>query len=909
VKASFKLARAEVASVQADANALVAPRTKRQAAEEAISVLGITATLLGFCVLFFAVTDHETPPKANVVLGLILMAFALFLVLLLLWFGFRAKRAIEGAHADRLTQRIEIELTPEGLRARDSQEDSLLDWRTVSKVVDSGSFIYIVCSSRQVLFVPRSAFAAQEDYDAFVRALREHARCDTSATPWLRERSRYGLGSEVTIGSALVMSFAAILGSKQLEAHYPKGSQPVVSGDSFAWLEEEDRVSAWVLKQSNLVAEALAKSTEFRKTSATVYGLRGDGTQAPELQKIGDRYMNFWRDAKSHYGVWRWTTLEEFKKPNPRWETLIDLDAINRVEKTAWKWASASCLPPANNRCLVWLSNDDAQGYAIREYDIGKRSWVPDGFRVPLGDVRLTWIDQDAVAADMPSNVQPNSATWRPAERRRALKRWGRGTELAEASHVFEGNTAAVKDIEPTKDNVIYDEKGESSRSLVDAAAFPHWMTADGRLARVIVPDRSTIQIHGPWIFIVPHKRWTVDARTYEGGSVLVGDLNSYMQGQRDLTVLFVPTATSVLAQTAPIVTKSHVVLNVLDDVKHRLLVLTLQSSGEWRKRELPPMPGMNRLTVWAVDSKDSDAIWIRSKGFLAPQQLFVQNLDADAPQLLKSAPHQFDSSRHDVEQRFAASKDGTKIPYFLVRPRERARDGSIPTLLHAYGGFGVAQLPDYSAEVGKLWLERGGAYVLANIRGGGEYGPRWHEAATQSRRQRVNEDLAAVAQDLLSYGVTSPKRLVMHGISNGGLLAGNMLTQYPELFAAIVVESGLLDMRGYHRMAKGTTWIAEYGLPEAQSDWNFMKRFSPYHLVDPKRPYPPTLFITSKDDDVVHPAHGRKMTALLQSVGKKAYYLELAQGRHGKQPDPASERFKLALAYHFMWEAATTQP
>jgi prolyl oligopeptidase len=905
------LARAQVASARADANALVAPRTKRQAVEEAIFALGAAAVLLGFYVLLRAVTDHATPPKANVVLGLILVAFALFIVLpLQLWFGSRAKRAIEVAHADRLTQRIEIELTPERLRVRDSQEESHLDWNAVSNVVDSGNCIYIVCSSKQVFFVPRSAFAAQEDYNAFVRALQEHVRSDPSATPSLSKRSRYGLGTGVTVCGLLVMSYAVILGFNQLEAHYPKakGSQAFVGDDPFAWLEEEDRVSAWVLKQGSLVMEAFTKSPEFKKASTTIYGLRGDGTQAPELQKIGDRYMNLWRDAKNHYGVWRWTTLEEFKKPSPRWETLIDLDAINRVEKTAWKWGWASCLPPANNRCLVWLSKDGAQGYAIREYDIANRSWVPDGFQVPLGDVRLTWIDQDAVAADMPSNVQPDSAALLPAERRRALKRWSRGTELAEASHVFEGNTAAVKAVEPTKNHVIYDGKGESSWSLVDVAAFPYWMTADGRLARVVAPDRSTIQIHGPWIFIVPQKRWTVGARTYESGSVLVGDLNSYMQGQRDLTVLFEPRATSILAQTAPIITKSHVVLNVLDDVKHRLVVLTFQG-GEWRKRELPPMPGMNALTVWAVDPKDSDAIWIRSKGFLAPQQLFVQDLDTDAPQLLKSAPHQFDSSRHDVEQRFAASKDGTKIPYFLVRPRDRARDGSIPTLLHAYGGFGVAQLPDYSAEVGKLWLERGGAYVLANIRGGGEYGPRWHEAATKSGRQRVNEDLAAVAQDLLSYGVTSPKRLVMHGISNGGLLAGNMLTQYPELFAAIVVESGLLDMRGYHRMAKGSTWITEYGLPEAPSDWSFMKLFSPYHLVDPKRPYPPTLFIASKDDDVVHPAHGRKMTALLQSLGKKAYYLELAQGRHGKHPDPSIERFKLALAYHFMWEAATTQP
>jgi prolyl oligopeptidase len=529
---------------------------------------------------------------------------------------------------------------------------------------------------------------------------------------------------------------------------------------------------------------------------------------------------------------------------------------------------------------------------------------------VPLGDVRLTWIDQDAVVADMPSNVQPDPAVLLlPVERRRALKRWRRGTELAEASNVFEGNIAALNRVEPTQKNVVYNAQGEMSWSLIDLAAFPHWMTADGRLARVIAPYRSTIRIHGPWIFIVPNQRWTVGTRTYESGSVLVGDLNSYMQGQRDLTVLFEPTPTSILAQTEPIFTKSHVVLNVIDDVKHRLVVLTPQSGGEWRKRQLPPMPGMNALTVWTVDSEDSDAIWIRSTGFLTPQQLLVQNLDEDAPQLLKSAPHQFDSSKHDVEQRFATSKDGTKIPYFLVNPRERGRDGSVPTLLHAYGGFGVSQLPDYSAEVGKLWLERGGAYVLANIRGGGEYGPRWHEAATKSRRQRVNEDLAAVAQDLMSYGVTSPKHLVMHGISNGGLLAGNMLTQYPQLFAAIVVESGLLDMRGYHRMAKKSTWAEEYGLPEVPLDWDFMKLFSPYHLVNPKLTYPPTLFIAAKDDDVVHPAHARKMTALLQSLGKKAYYLESTQGRHGNHPDVPIDRFKRALTYHFMWEAATTQP
>src|SRR5690606_17647261 len=349
--------------------------------------------------------------------------------------------------------------------------------------------------------------------------------------------------------------------------------------------------------------------------------------------------------------------------------------------------------------------------------------------------------------------------------------------------------------------------------------------------------------------------------------SLVAANFDAFMAGGRDFTVLFEPTDTTSLAGVTA--TANHLVLNVLEDVKNDLRVLTppADGSGDWARSDFAGQPG-GSVSVSAVDPDHSDAVWVHADGYLSPATLAIAEV-GQAPQVLKTMPVFFDASTHEVDQFFATSKDGTRVPYFIVKPKGLALDGSTPTLLYGYGGFEISMTPGYSGSVGKGWLEKGGVYAVANIRGGGEYGPRWHQAALKQNRHKAYEDFAAVAKDLVARRITSADKLGIQGGSNGGLLMGNMLTQYPELFGAIVVQVPLLDMQRYHKLLAGASWMAEYGNPDKPEEWAFIQTFSPYHLYTPGKDYPPTLFMTSTRDDRVHPGHARKMMAKMLEGGE----------------------------------------
>jgi prolyl oligopeptidase len=370
------------------------------------------------------------------------------------------------------------------------------------------------------------------------------------------------------------------------------------------------------------------------------------------------------------------------------------------------------------------------------------------------------------------------------------------------------------------------------------------------------------------------------------------------MAGKREFVALFEPTDKSSLAGYTW--TRDHLVLNVMEDVKYRLSVLTPRK-GEWSRADFTGAPAFGTIDVQAVDPDESNAVWLVSADFLTPTTLAIAEVGRK-PEVLKSNPAFFDGSRHVIEQQFATSQDGTRVPYFLVRPKELAFDGTAPTLLYGYGGFEVSMTPTYSGGMGKAWLEKGGVYVLANIRGGGEYGPRWHQAALKANRHKAYEDFAAVADDLVARRITSPAHLGTMGGSNGGLLMGNMLVRYPEKFGAIVVQVPLLDMQRYSKLLAGASWMAEYGDPDT-ADWEFIRTFSPYHLFDPARDYPPTLFTTSTKDDRVHPGHARKMMAKMEAAGKDVRYYENIEGGHGGAANNAQSAHMNALAYSFLWK------
>nr|WP_246123057.1 prolyl oligopeptidase family serine peptidase [Luteimonas wenzhouensis] len=669
--------------------------------------------------------------------------------------------------------------------------------------------------------------------------------------------------------------------------------------DPYQWLEgvEDPKALEWV-KQQNAKAEAeLAGTPEFRRLESELLAIYDSDDKIPAVYKQGDWYYNFWRDRNNPRGVWRRTTLDEYRKPRPQWEVLIDLDALNQAEGENWVWHGADCLRPDYTRCLVALSRGGADADVTREFDLSTKSWVEDGFFRDEAKGALQWIDRDTVYAFTDFGEGSLTSSGYP----RIVKEWKRGTPLAEARVVYEGQDGDMY-ISAGRDHTPGFERDFVVRTIAFYNDELYLRNADGSLSKVDAPNSAQKSVRREWIALELREPWTVGGRTYQAGSLLAARFDDFMAGKREFEVLFEPTDTTSLAGAS--FTRNHLVLNVLDDVKNRLFVLTPGTDG-WSRRPLAGLPEFGTVSAQAVDADQSDALWITVTDFLTPTTLMLGDAGegAAAPEVLKTMPAFFDASRHVVEQHFATSKDGTRVPYFLVRPKDLAYDGSNPTLLYGYGGFEISLTPGYSGGVGKGWLEKGGVYAVANIRGGGEYGPRWHQAALKQNRHRAYEDFAAVAQDLIDRRITSPAHLGIRGGSNGGLLTGNMLVQYPELFGAVVIQVPLLDMQRYNKLLAGASWMAEYGDPDKPEEWEFIRTFSPYHLFDPSKDYPPTLLLTSTRDDRVHPGHARKMMAKMLEAGKDVRYYENIEGGHGGAADNRQAAHMDALYLTFLWQ------
>jgi len=665
--------------------------------------------------------------------------------------------------------------------------------------------------------------------------------------------------------------------------------------DKYAWLEDVtgDKPLAWV-KEQNAKAEArLAQSPQFKEMEAGIRAVLDSDAKIPGVEKIGDYYYNFWKDKQHERGVWRRTTLVEYRKAEPLWETVLDLDALNKAEGENWVWHGANCLRPQYTRCLVALSRGGADADVTREFDVAKKEWIKDGFFRPEAKGGLGWIDQDNVFVYTDFGDGTMTTSGYP----RVVKRWKRGTPMSAATPVYEGTPEDMY-IAAMHDDTPGFERDFVSRTIAFYNNELYLIGADGRLTKVDAPNSAEKGVRREWLTLELREPWTVGGRTYAAGSLLATKFDDFMAGKREFDVLFAPTDTTSLAGVAW--TKNHVVLNVLDDVKNRLQVLTHGADG-WKRGDFTGAPAFGTIGVGAVDPDESDAVWMTVTDYLTPTTLSLAQI-GQQPEVLKTMPAFFDASGKVIEQHFATSKDGTRVPYFVVHGKDMKRDGSNPTLLYGYGGFEISLTPSYSGGMGRAWLEKGGVYVVANIRGGGEYGPRWHQAALKQNRHKAYEDMAAVAQDLVSRRITSARHLGVQGGSNGGLLTGNMLTQYPELFGAVVVQVPLLDMKRYSHLLAGASWMAEYGNPDT-ADWEFIQTFSPYHLFDPAKDYPPVLFTTSTRDDRVHPGHARKMAAKMIDAGKNVTYYENIEGGHGGAANNAQAAHMSALAYSFLWE------
>jgi prolyl oligopeptidase len=666
--------------------------------------------------------------------------------------------------------------------------------------------------------------------------------------------------------------------------------------DPYLWLEDVQgaRALAWVRERNEETKAALAARPGFTALRDDLRAILDSQARIPYVSQRGGLLYNFWKDQAHPAGLWRRTTLAEYRKPEPAWDVLLDLDALNNAEKENWVWHGADCLKPDYTRCLVTLSRGGADADVTREFDLATRTFVADGFVRPEAKGELDWIDADHVFVG--TDFGPGSMT--ESGYARIARRWTRGTPLSEAKVVYEGKADDLA-VQAYHDDTTGFERDFVDRSLGFYSDELYVLGAGDTLTKVDVPDSARKSVHREHLLVELREPWTVGGTTYAAGSLLRAGFEDWMAGKRALTVLFAPDEHTSLAGYTW--TRHHLVLDVLEDVKSRLQVLTPpEGAGEWTRAPLAGAPDFGTVSVDAVDDETSDDYFLTVTDFLTPTSLRLGHV-GEAPETLKQLPAFFDASGLAITQHFATSKDGTRVPYFQVAAKDLAPTGGHPTLLYGYGGFEVSELPSYADRIGRAWLSRGGVYVLANIRGGGEYGPRWHLAALRENRPRAYEDFAAVAQDLIARKVTSPKRLGIQGGSNGGLLMGNMLVDYPQLFGAVVCQVPLLDMKRYHKLLAGASWMAEYGDPDKPEDWAFIRTFSPYQNVRADVHYPPLLLTTSTRDDRVHPGHARKFAARMREQGHDVLYYENIEGGHGGAANNEQAAFMQALAWTFL--------
>ncbi len=664
--------------------------------------------------------------------------------------------------------------------------------------------------------------------------------------------------------------------------------------DEWLWLEEveDERALDWVREQNTTTLGVLEARPEFEPLRRDLLAILDSDERIPFVSKQGDYFYNFWRDAANPAGIWRRTTLQEYRKAEPKWEVLIDLDAINKAENMNWVWRGANCLRPAYSRCLVSLSRGGADAIEVREWDKRDRAFVADGFRLPEAKGGVAWRDADSVYVFTDFGEGSMTSSGYP----RIVKEWTRGTPLAEASVVYEGQPgdmyiAGFRDLTPGF------ERDFVSRTIAFYNDELFLRGVDGALTKIDAPNSANKTPYREWLILELREDYRVGERVYPKGSVIAAKFDDFMAGEREFDLLFEPSETTAFVSLTP--TRNHLILNVLDNVKSRLTVLTYRD-GEWLRSPFVGAPAFGTVSVAAVDDEESDDYFLVVTDYLTPTTLKIGTVGT-APEVLKQLPAFFDATGLEITQNFAISKDGTRVPYFMVAKKGLEKNGRNPTLLYGYGGFEISLTPGYSAGVGRAWLSQGGVYVVANIRGGGEFGPRWHQAGLKQNRGRVFEDFAAVAEDLIERGITTPRHLGIQGGSNGGLLVGNMTVLYPQLFGAVVNQVPLLDMRRYHRLLAGASWMAEYGNPDDPAQWEFIRTFSPYHNLDARVQYPPVLFTTSTRDDRVHPGHARKMFARMQAFGAPVFYYENIEGGHGGAANNAQSAKMNALAYTFL--------
>ncbi|RSB45943.1 MULTISPECIES: prolyl oligopeptidase family protein [Brevundimonas] len=688
--------------------------------------------------------------------------------------------------------------------------------------------------------------------------------------------------------------------------HFPRDLSPegVKAADDHLALEEVDgaEARAFVAASNEKALAALTGDPRYEPFRRQAEAILTATDRIPGVSFLGEGLGNFWQDAANPKGVWRRTTLASYRTAQPQWETLLDIDALAKAEGKDWVFKGANCLAPDETRCLINLSDGGKDAVTVREFDLTTKRFVDGGFAIPEGKHRISWLDRDTllIATDFgPGSLTESGYPF-------IVKSLTRGHPLAHATEVYRGEQGdggygvspmVFRDKAGAVEAVLFSRPLDTFRSEIWA------LGGDGKPYKLNLPERVAIEgVRDGKLVFSPEQAWSFDGQDYAAGSLLslplgvLGDVRLHVRIDAKSATIFTPGPRQSLQNVS--VFEDSIVAVIADNVVGTLKRFTPSANG-WIATDLD-VPA-NSAVGLGDSSKAKGQVFVSTQGFLTPPTLSLADVATGALSELKSAPAKFDASTHVVEQFEATSTDGTKIPYFVTRPKNLAMDGTGPTILFGYGGFQASFPPAYKPEMGKLWLENGGVFVQANIRGGGEFGPGWHQAALRENRQRAFDDFAAVARDLEQRRITSPRHLGIYGRSNGGVLTSVSITQHPELFNAAVIESPLIDMLRYQELPAGASWMGEYGDPRIPGDAEFIARYSAYQQLRPEVKYPRVYITTNTRDDRVHPGHARKFAARLGDQGHDHLYFEDTAGGHSNDADPVANARRWARHYVYL--------
>jgi len=673
---------------------------------------------------------------------------------------------------------------------------------------------------------------------------------------------------------------------------FAAGTAPAADEDPYLWLEEVEgaKALAWAESKSTADTAVLEAVPEYAEIYAKLVEIYNSSERIPTPGIRGAWIYNFWQDPDHERGIWRRTFLDQYVKESPAWEIVLDLDALAAAEGENWVWQGASCLSPEYRHCMISLSRGGADAAVEREFDAAAKAFVDYGFYVPEAKAQVGWKDANTlwIGTDFGEGSLTDSGY------PRLVKEWKRGTSLEQATTVYEGS---VDDVAVGAYSIQSpDGRYDIVQKTPEFYRGTSFIVLGGRLVKLDIPEDADLQtIFKDHLLLSLRSDWTIGGTTYPQDALMAIDLDAFLEGDRSFEVLFEPSERVSLAGVTH--TLNHLLVTTLDNVRSRLYRYSFGEAG-WTREEIE-LPGLGTVRIASTGDVDDDFFFTYTD-FLTPSSLYLARPGA-LPKVVKSSPAWFDANGMTVTQYEAASKDGTKIPYFVFMPKGFKADGTSPTILYAYGGFEQSMVPRYSGDLGSAWVARGGVYVLANIRGGGEFGPKWHQAAVKEKHQTNFDDFIAVAEDLIARKITSPAHLGIMGGSQGGLLVGGTFVQRPDLFKAVVCQVPLLDMQRYNKLLAGASWMGEYGNPDTD-DWDYIKLWSPYQNLEPEVDYPDVFFWTNTRDDRVHPGHARKMVAKMTDMGNKVYYYENTEGGHASGANLNQRAYTDALEYAYLW-------